>query len=150
VADYDQTCLWLRQQVLPVGYINTNEAYELTTQWMARASMDVKALNRECKCHVALSLWNRVRRLGETPREFFTPIYYIWWTSPKNDAEGFGSLASAEFYTPTKMLLQLAVHDSKFILSKPVVIPDLDSLFQGSGEVFTLPPAAEANVKRGE
>ncbi len=146
VANYDQTCLWLRQHVLPVRFISTNEACELTTQWMARACMDVKALNRECKCHVALSPhWNRVGKLGETPREVFTPIYFVWWTSPVNDAGGFGSVAYAEVYTPTKMLLQLAVHDPKFILSEPVVIPDLDSLFQGSGAILPLPPAANTN-----
>ena len=76
VAHYDETCLRLEDRKLPVELLNTNEAYQLPTEWLRRVSMDVDALNRECKCRVAVSaLWNRLQKLGDRPHKRFVPIY---------------------------------------------------------------------------
>jgi hypothetical protein len=116
--------------------MNTNEAYQLAIQWLAAASIDVNGLNRDCKAHVALSpYWNGLSRLGQKPKKNFVPIYYVWWTSPKNDVEGYGGVASVELFPPTKKLLQLSVDDPKYILRKAVVFADLDSLFPGTAPI---------------
>lgn len=36
----------------PKELLNTNEAYQMATQWLTDISMDVAALNRDCKVHV--------------------------------------------------------------------------------------------------
>jgi hypothetical protein len=136
VADYDQTCSSLEEQLLPIKQMDTDGAYQLATQWLAAVSMDVKGLNRDCKTHVALSpYWNGLDRLGQKPRKNFVPIYFVWWTSPKNDTEGYGDVACVEFFSPTKKILQLTVRDSKYILRKPLVFTNLDSLFPGTAPI---------------
>lgn len=137
IADYDQTCLNLAKQKLPIDKIDTNAAYQLATQWLASASMDVGGLNRDCTAHSALSLWNPIGHLGQKPKISFVPIYFVWWTSPQNDAERFGSVAYVELYLPTKKLLQLDVDGPQYILRKPLLFTNLASLFPGTARVFT-------------
>jgi hypothetical protein len=142
VANYDQTCLKLRDQgTLPIKQMNTNAAYQLAIHWLATASMDVKGINRDCKTHVALSpFWNGLVHLDEKPHKRFVPIYFVWWTSTKNDLERHGNVAYVELYAPTTTLLQLSVSDPKYILRKPLEFTDLDSLLPGTAPVIELPP----------
>jgi hypothetical protein len=142
IANYDQICIRIRDQgALPIEQINTNAAFHLAAQWLTAASMDVKGLNRDCKAHIALSpFWNGLAHLGEMPQKRFVPIYYVWWTSPENDQEGHGSVASVELYAPTKKLLQLSVSNSKYILRTPLIFTNLDSLLPGTAPVINLPP----------
>lgn len=136
VANYDEVCTTLEIQKVPVKQLDLDGAYRLSTQWLAAASMDVEGLNRDCKAHVAVSpKWNDLAQLGQKPRKQFTPIYYVWWSSSQNDAEGHGSVASVELFSPTKTLLQLSVADPKYILRKPVVFTNLSSLFPGTAPV---------------
>ena len=151
VANYDQTCLDLKKQTLPIEQMDTNAAYQLATQWLAAVSMDVNGLNRDCKAYVALSpYWNGLTQLGQTPRDNFVPIYFIWWTSPKNDAEKFGDCVDVELFLPTKKLLQLHVRESRYILRKPVVFTNLAELFHGTAPitVFTNFPAGSGRPVR--
>jgi hypothetical protein len=150
VANYDQTCLNLERQSRPIEQMSTNEAYQLATQWLTAVSMDVSGLNRDCTAHVALSpYWNGLTTLGQKPSKNFVPIYYVWWTSPKNDAEGYGGVARVELFSPTKKLLQLSIDDPKYILRKPVVFTNLDSLFPGTAPitVFTNYPVNTRPVR---
>jgi hypothetical protein len=140
VAGYDEACLRLEKISLPLEQMDTKAAYQLATQWLGCVSMDVNGLNRDCKAHVAVSpYWNGLSRLGETPRKNFLPIYYVWWTSPQNDADGYGGIARVELFLPSQKLLQLSVDDPKYILRKPLVFTNLDSLFPGTGRVSILP-----------
>ena len=140
VAGYDQVCLKLEKTSLPLDQLDTNTTYQLASQWLAAASMDVAGLNRDCKAHIAVSPhWNGLAKLGETPKGNFVPIYYVWWTSPENDAEGFGGVARVELFLPTRKLLQMSVDDPKYILRKPLVFTNLASLFPGTGRISVLP-----------
>lgn len=140
VADYDQACLKLKKTSLPLEQMDTNSAYQLAIQWLATTSMDVNGLNRDCKAHVAVSaFWNGLSKLGQVPRNNFVPIYFVWWTSPQNDAEGFGDIAYVELFLPTRKLIQLSVGDAKYILRKPLVFTNLSSLFPGTGRISVLP-----------
>jgi hypothetical protein len=151
VANYDQTCLNYEKELLPIKQMNTGEAYQLATQWLAAVSMDVNGLNRDCKAHVALSPHcNGLTKLGQKPRKNFVPIYFVWWTSPQNDAEKYGDVAFVELFSPTKKLLQLGVRDPKYILREPVVFTNLESLFPGTAPitVFTNFPVHHGPIGR--
>jgi hypothetical protein len=140
VANYDRVCHNLRRQKLPITQIQTTTSFQLATQWLAAASMDVDRLNRECEAHVALSpYWNGLTTLGQKPRKYFVPIYFVWWTSTENDAEKYGDVAYVELFAPTKKLLQLGVREPKYILRKPLVFTNFASLFPGNApiRVFT-------------
>lgn len=142
-TDYDQICGKLRGRgTLPITQLNTNSAYQLATQWLTAVSMDVGGLNRECTAHAALSpFWNGLTKLGERPQKRFAPIYFVWWTSPKNDNDGHGCVAYVELYTPTKTLLQLSVSDPRYIHRQPLLFTNLDSLLPGTAPIIKLPPA---------
>jgi hypothetical protein len=139
VAGYDQVCLKHAKSSVPLMQMDTNAAYQLATQWLATVSVDVNGLNRDCKAHVAVSSdWNGLAKLGQVPRKDFTPIYYVWWTTPKNDAEGFGGPVDVELFLPTKKLLQMHVDDPKYVLRKPLAFTNLASLFPGTGQITIL------------
>jgi hypothetical protein len=137
VAGYEEVCLRLKKTAVPQEQMDTNAAYQFASHWLTSVSMDVDGLNQECKAHIAASpFWNGLAKLGQVPARAFVPIYYVWWTTPENDAEGFGSVASVELFLPTEKLLQLYVRDPKYILRKPLVFTNLVSLFPGTGRVI--------------
>lgn len=138
VANYEQTCMKLQDgNKLPIAQMDTNAAYQLAIKWLAAAHMDVKGLNRDCKAHIALSpRENGVMNLGDVPEKEFVPMYYLWWTSPENDAHGDDS-AYVELYLPTKSLLQFVVNDPKYILRRPLVFTNLAALFPGVAPIHT-------------
>ena len=144
VANYDETCLSLEQHPLPRKQLDFNTPYQLATQWMAAASIDVNALNRDCKVKVTLSTyWNGVTRVGQIPRKRFVPLYDVSWLSPQNQSEHYGDVAFVELYLPARKLIQFCVSDSRYILRKPLVFTNLASLFPGTARilVFTNRPA---------
>jgi hypothetical protein len=152
IADYDSTCLqYQKKHKLPARQMDTNAAYVMATQCLARLSMDVNGLNRDCVAHVALSpSWNDLDKLGDKPRgPTFVPIYFVWWTSAINRTDGYGCVASVELYLPTKSLIALGVDDPKYILRKPLVFANLAALFPQTNAPVTVitnwPPAKEMN-----
>jgi hypothetical protein len=125
-AHQDQDCMkWREQYKWPVSRIDTNQAYQLATQWMVAASMDVTALNRDCQVRVEPdSYWNAAL----LKKGSFVPIYDVFWVSPQNRAKGFGDTAFVSLFAPTKTLISLRVLDSQYILRKSVVLTNLDFL----------------------
>ncbi|HXC37256.1 MAG TPA: hypothetical protein VNV43_15375 [Candidatus Acidoferrales bacterium] len=136
--NWEQFCFDARNSPLPIKQLDTATPYQLATQWLAAASMDVAGLNRDCNVQVALDSWvNGVAKLGDMPDKTFVPIYFISWT-PRDHHEA--EAAHVELYLPTKKLLQFCVIDPKYNLRKPLVITNMDAVFPGKGEVTTLPP----------
>jgi len=130
------------QYTWPISRLNTNEAYKLATQWLAAVSMDVAAMNRDCDVTVELD------SLGFTPSPGkFVPIYYVsWMRKGYKKGDDVASLvsndvATVEVFTPTKTLLQLRVEKPQYILRKPLIFTNLDSLLPGTGRVDILPPS---------
>ncbi|MGA3282857.1 MAG: hypothetical protein ABSD57_00160 [Verrucomicrobiota bacterium] len=125
----------------PVSRMNTNQAYQLATQWLAAVSMDVKAINRDSQVTVKPD-----DSYVHSPRGKFVPIYFVSWKrrgyEMSNDVASVihSGVASVRVFTPTKTLLQLRVEDPKYILRKPLVFTNLDSFFPGTAPVYTLPP----------
>jgi hypothetical protein len=109
-----------KEALVPMSQMDTNAAYQMAVQFLMAAKMDVRALNRDCKVHI----------LPFTPEgsqgKHFVPVYWVYWSKPEQ--AGRGSTASVELFTPTKMLRQLRVEDSQYILREPLIIPNLDYL----------------------
>ncbi|MGH7990451.1 MAG: hypothetical protein ACREDS_09725, partial [Limisphaerales bacterium] len=120
VANYNQTCLEYKKQLLPIEQMNTNAAYQMATQWLSEASMDIKALNQDCQIRIEVNkFWNGLASGQKLTGRQFVPIYDVWWLSSKDKSEG-GDTAYVQLFAPTKTLLQLAVRDPKYILRKPL------------------------------
>lgn len=144
VANYDETCIGLEKYQLPKKALDFKTPYLLASQWMASASIDINALNRDCKVQVAVSpLWNGLSSIGDIPRKHFVPIYDVSWLSPQNQSEHYGDVAFVELYLPDRKLIQFCIQDSKYISRKPLVFTNLASLFPGTARisVFTNRPA---------
>lgn len=116
----DNYAKWRTQYLWPMSRMDKKAAYRSALKWLSDASMDVRALNKDCNVHIQ----------AFTPEgdkgKHFVPIYWVYWTKPEQ--EGHGSTASVELLEPTKTLLQLRVEDSQYILRKSLVITNLDSL----------------------
>jgi hypothetical protein len=108
------------QYLWPMSRMDTNAAFQSATQWLAAASMDVEAINRDCNVHVE----------ALTPEgkggAHFVPLYRVYWTEKKGN--GFTPAASVEFLEPTKTLRQLRVNKTEYILRQPLQVANLDFL----------------------
>lgn len=140
VANYDQRCLKYKEELLPIAQIDTNAAYQLASQWLAAASMDVKSLNQDCRVKVEIDhFWNGIVPGKKMAGRQFVPIYDVWWLSPKDETAGRDT-AYVQFFAPTRTLLQLSVRNSKYNLRKPLVFTNLAALFPGVAPIYTNHP----------
>jgi hypothetical protein len=114
----------------PISQIDTNAAYQLATQFLKAASMDVDALNTNCDLHVKTSLPEGVNSKN------FVPLYWITW-SEKNKGRGG---ASVELCLPTKTILQMRVNKSEYILRQPLQITNLDYLLSQTNSPMNAAP----------
>jgi hypothetical protein len=111
----------------PISRMNTNSAFQVATQIMATAGMDVTALNRDLTIRTSAPTYEG--RLGKT----FVPSYRTSWF------KGGENIASVEFLEPTRTIRTLQVYDSKYILRKPVNVPNLrELLIQGNAPKILL------------
>jgi len=117
-AHQDEDCRrYQRRYTWPVSLMDTNEAYQLATRWLAAAGMDVGALNRDYAVAAGPD-----SGYIQAPRGKFVPVYYVSWGRGKNRP---GDVASVRVFTPTKTLMQLRVEDPKYILRPPLVFTNL-------------------------
>jgi len=125
-AHQDEDCLkWMEQYRWPKSRMDSKGAYQLATQWLSAARMDVVGLNRDCQVHVAPDRFaNGAAGLGDK----FVPIYFVHWESAQNRADGYGNVASVKLFSPTKTLISLRVEDSKYILRTPLAFTNLSTL----------------------
>lgn len=128
------------QYTWPVIRMDTNQAYELATQWLAAVHMDVKGLNRDC---VVISEPDKIYVHPDPGK--FVPVYWVSWRSRDYEKTNtvpltHRSVASVRLFTPTRTLLQLRVEDPRYILREPLVVTNLNALFPGTAPVYTLPP----------
>lgn len=119
----------------PMSRMDTNAAYQLATQFLAAASMDVKALNRDCQVRV-----DAFTPEGKNGRHF-VPVYWVYWMA--RGPEHRGSIASVELLEPTRSLRQLRVEKAEYILRKPLEVQNLDSLLSQTNA-----PAVSATAGR--
>jgi hypothetical protein len=112
---------------LPVSQINTNEALKQATKWLKAASMDVKALNRDCWVKVELD-----NAYVHPPAGKLVPVYYVSWSEKTG---GVGGVASVRLFSPSKTLLQLRVENPKYIMRPPIVFTNLAYLLSQTNAV---------------
>jgi hypothetical protein len=143
----DALCFEYQQKYrISIKQIDTNAAYQLTTQFLARLQVDVQALDRECQVAVKPSdFWNGVAPGAKLTAKTFVPIYNVSWISP-NKAKNFGVAASVQVFAPTKTLLQLSIDEPKYLCRKPLVFTNLAELLSTTNR----PAAAKANFPGGE
>ena len=120
-TDLNQEYGRLKQQYLwPMSRLDTNAAITLASQLLSSASMDVGALNRD----------GRVNVHAFTPEgkggPHFVPIYWVYWMP--NDSSRNGSIASVQLLLPTRLVLQMRVEKSKYILRRPLPVERLQAL----------------------
>ncbi len=117
----------------PLSRMDTNQAYQLAAQWLAAASMDVVALNRDCSVFVQPD-----RDYVHPPQGKFVPVYYVSWRKRNPRAGRVADVpAGVRVFTPDKILLQLRVEDPKYILRAPVVFTNLPFLLSQTNEPAT-------------
>lgn len=122
----DDDCLkWMKQYRWPKSQMDTNSAYQLATQWLSAAHMDVAGLNRDCRLHVEPHRFANQDLKGTGK---FVPIYEVYWLSAQNRSDGYGDVASVTLLAPTKTLMSLRVEDPKYILRPPIVFTNLAGL----------------------
>lgn len=112
--------------VAPKAQMNTNAAYAMATQWLARVGMDVPALERDAE-RVDISAWE----IGGK----FVPVYLVRWQKlalyrGNSSPPKFESIASIQFVAPERRILQMRVNQAKYIRRKPLTVPDRDRLLQ--------------------
>jgi hypothetical protein len=123
----------LKEQYLwPMSRMDTNAAYQVATQWLAAASMDVPAIIRDCDVHVE----------AFTPEgkngAHFVPLYRVYWMQKKGGS--LGSTALVEFFEPTKTLRQLRVNKSEYILRPSLQITNADFLLSQTNASMSVAP----------
>jgi len=108
------------QYLWPMSRMDTNAAFQSATQWLAAASMDVGAINRDC--NVRVEAFTPEGKNGA----HFVPLYRVYWT--EKNGKSFAPAASVEFLEPTKNLRQLRVNKTEYILRQPLQVTNLDFL----------------------
>jgi hypothetical protein len=106
--------------LLPTSLVDTNAAYQTAAQILSTVSVDVNALNRDCRMHVYPCLPE-----GKNGAHF-VPVYTVSWID--HDHSDGGCTAQVDFFQPTRTVYQLLVNDSKYILRKPLEVTNLDYL----------------------
>ena len=121
----ENTLKWMKQYRWPNSQIDTNFAYQLATQWLAAAHMDVEALNHDCTLHVEPDRFANQDLKGTGK---FVPIYDVYWVSAQNKAEGYGDVADVMLLAPTRTLMSLRIEDPKYILRPAIEFTNLAEL----------------------
>jgi hypothetical protein len=119
---------WRNEYVWPIDRLETNKiyAYQLATQWLSAAKMDVEALTRDCQLNILLDEGaNFKSRLKEHK---FTPLYSVGWLRQTSISPRPLPAATVKVFTPTKQLIHLTVFDGKYILRPAVQFTNLDEL----------------------
>jgi len=125
ILGYQENFMWPKKQV------NTAEAYQMATQWLTQAHMDVKAMNNNL--HLAIKPDDDYI---SAPRGKFVPVYDVRWCKPWKPTPGiieedhgkWEPVVSVQLFTPTKTLLQMHIEDAKYILRQPIVFTNLVEL----------------------
>jgi hypothetical protein len=137
---YQEDYMWPKKQM------NKPKAYQLATQWLTAAHMDVTALNRDL--HLIIKAEDDYI---VAPRGKFVPVYDVGWCKPWQPIPGiieeshgkWDSVVSVQLFTPTKTLLQMNVKDAKYILRPPLVFTNLAELLSTNAVTGTNAPRSQ-------
>ena len=134
----------LQDSLLPENQVDNQGAYQLATQWLSSLSVDVKALNRDCRLTISSSpVLNYVGNGKDPIRRMFAPTYDIAWSSSN------GPAAYVQLYLPDKLLMQLSIDDPKYNLRPPLVFTNMAALFPGVASIRTNYPVTPTVINWG-
>lgn len=119
-----------KRYLVPKGQMDTNAAYSMATQWLARAGMDVKAIERDAE-RIKITAWEIGSR--------FVPVYLVNWqrlaTYRGDDGPAkLDSIAFVEFLAPERRILQMRVNVTRYVKREPLSVPNRDSLLSQSDD----------------
>ncbi len=114
----------------PKAQMDTNAAYAMATQWLAKVGADVPALERDAE-RVDIS----AREIGGN----FVPVYLVRWQKlaqfrGDSSPPKLESVASIQFVAPERRILQMRVNQAKYIRRKALTVPDRERLLQSSDD----------------
>lgn len=115
------------QYLWPINRCDTNEAYQLATNWLAALRIDVQRLNRNCK----LDVW-WWRPDGAKTNQFVPPYIVVWKGAD-------GPAASVELFAPTRIIGQLNIASEEYIQRMPVIVTN-------AAELLKLPNASNSKT----
>jgi hypothetical protein len=139
IRNYAGSYMW------PKKRMNTAEAYQMATQWLTAAKMDMKAMNRNL--HLVIKPDDDYIA---APRGKFVPVYEVNWCKPWKPTPGiieenhgkWEAVVSVQLFTPTKTLLQMHVEDPKYILRPALVFTNLAELLSTNAVAGTNAPGS--------
>jgi hypothetical protein len=103
-----------RKHVRPWSELNTNTAFQLATQWLTLAYVDVARLAREYECTIGAVEFG----------DGFVPNYSVWW------GRAGQTVVKVHLFEPERLLTSLHVEDPSLVLRPPLVITNRDELLR--------------------
>jgi hypothetical protein len=105
--------------------IDTNQAYQLATQWLAAADVDLAALEKRhlplVEQHFVYSgpiTWEFGKEPPPNTPKKLLPIFDVTWGGASESSPP----VSVEIYGPTKELIHLRMEDTRYSKRQPIVI----------------------------
>ena len=118
---------------LPRSRWDEHSPYTLATQWLAAASVDVAAIEREFKPMVLP--WD----LGDD----IIPLYTITWEKGSMDEGNYDSAATVQVILPEHILWSLVVKKPEDILRDPLIVSNRSALLSEPNSAKTSRKANE-------
>jgi hypothetical protein len=116
--DLEQQEAQMRAEYLwPTNRMDKATAYDDAVEILRKGDIAVNALNDNCVARVTTCI-------PEGQSNHFVPIYWVTWSEKHPGPLSQG--ASVELFEPTKMILQLQVTGSRYILRKPLEVTNAD------------------------
>jgi hypothetical protein len=136
---YQEDYMW------PKKRMDKTAAYQMATQWLTAAHMDVEAMNRDL--HLVVKADDD---FISAERGKFVPVYDVGWCKPWKPIPGiieeshgkWDAVVSVQLFTPTRTLLQMHVEDAKYILRPPLVFTNLAELLATNPVAVTNTPGS--------
>lgn len=98
----------------PKSRIDKNAAFQVVTQLLAKAEIDVASLGRECEVQIRVS--------GPYKLFYYVPDYWINWKKAGTN------VMFVEFLEPTKTIRQLVIYDTAYARARWIVLTNLVEL----------------------
>ncbi|PWU15723.1 MAG: hypothetical protein C5B50_14930 [Verrucomicrobia bacterium] len=111
---------WYADSLRPLRELDKRAAYQMATQWLGAVSVNVAALNRDCRLRIEAFMPVADRKRGK-----FLPLYWVYWTK---GGMGHGSVAFVELFAPTRTIVQLRVEDPAYNNRQPLHLASLDAI----------------------
>ena len=136
-----------KDYLLPISQFDTNMAYQMATQWLAKIPVDIAAMTRDLHLRI-----NTDNAYYQAPPGMFVPFYNVAWCkkwkplrgvnySQAVDVGEWESVVFVQFYAPTKTIMQLSIKDSKYCLRDALVFTNLAVLLSTNAFASTNVPA---------